>query len=522
MKILNKTNAPARTSGKKVPNKTTVTIFSSINHHRKSSSMKVILLSITFLAGLTGALMVFSGHAAAASVKDFGAMGDGVTDDTAAIQKALDTNTGTIDVPAGRYIITKALFMRSDVSLVGVPRQSVIVQGSTSPEWTLRAHIVLGNGHPYAYDKRNPVNETFPNYPVSTTSWEAGAQTINLSSSSDARKLKAGETICVRSSKEFPQANNWAQPDYAQFVRIKSIQGSKLNLYDSALNSIQNPQVCKITGSDPYLSYLYGKSIPWYPVQNSAVRSIDFENGSTVFDRGMCYACTITDVQVRNTTSPLMFNALVKSTVENVDADFWERAIEVKMSSSQTTFRNITLKSKHQQNAPRQLPYAYPIDIGERSVSIMLDGLHINAGSDWTAQQRLIDYGDAQKITLQNSDIFVAGGGVEDVIGIRGNTDGPAGSTFQTHTIKYINNTFDVQIEKARLVRMLGSAGSPISNVEFSGNTWSGIPTTWGVAYWAEDQVKSWSVTNDTIPLANRMLVSGSSEEPVMSGVVFQ
>ena len=45
------------------------------------------------------------------SVKDFGAVGDGVADDTAAIQAAIDSLTGTIYFPDGTYITTATLVM---------------------------------------------------------------------------------------------------------------------------------------------------------------------------------------------------------------------------------------------------------------------------------------------------------------------------------------------------------------------------------------------------------------------------
>ena len=63
------------------------------------------------------------------SVKDFGAKGDGTTDDTAAFQKALATiKNGAIEVPPGRYRITDILeIRRSHVVLRGVaPDKSVL------------------------------------------------------------------------------------------------------------------------------------------------------------------------------------------------------------------------------------------------------------------------------------------------------------------------------------------------------------------------------------------------------------
>jgi len=53
------------------------------------------------------------------SVKDFGAVGDGVTDDTAAIQAAIDTNTKLVFIPEGTYKITSSLRLAFGQNLMG-------------------------------------------------------------------------------------------------------------------------------------------------------------------------------------------------------------------------------------------------------------------------------------------------------------------------------------------------------------------------------------------------------------------
>jgi hypothetical protein len=63
------------------------------------------------------------------SVKDFGAVGDGVANDTAAIQAAINSlgaEGGEIIIPAGRYICTNNLTTKSNVSIVGTPSVSIL------------------------------------------------------------------------------------------------------------------------------------------------------------------------------------------------------------------------------------------------------------------------------------------------------------------------------------------------------------------------------------------------------------
>ncbi|MEN6372893.1 MAG: glycosyl hydrolase family 28-related protein [Armatimonadota bacterium] len=85
------------------------------------------MLRKIYLPLLMAAAIIFSASALSAapisvSAKDYGAKGDGITDDTAAIQKALDAVTktqGIVYLPAGSYKISNSLFVPERVTLMG-------------------------------------------------------------------------------------------------------------------------------------------------------------------------------------------------------------------------------------------------------------------------------------------------------------------------------------------------------------------------------------------------------------------
>ncbi len=67
------------------------------------------------------------------NVKDFGAVGDGVTDDTAAIQAAIDSLTtgGILLFPSGTYLISSALSIIVDsIKLIGEGETNTVIKGS--------------------------------------------------------------------------------------------------------------------------------------------------------------------------------------------------------------------------------------------------------------------------------------------------------------------------------------------------------------------------------------------------------
>jgi hypothetical protein len=98
---------------------TSVSLPTAFVFRRLQSVSRAIKAGCRFAAPASLALAL-SFAANAASVKDFGARGDGNTDDTAAIQNAINaTTSGTLVFPAGTYRVSNTLYVRGNVTYQG-------------------------------------------------------------------------------------------------------------------------------------------------------------------------------------------------------------------------------------------------------------------------------------------------------------------------------------------------------------------------------------------------------------------
>lgn len=122
----------------------------------------------------------------AASVKDFGARGDGRSDDTSAIQYAINSTTsGTLQFPSGTYIISGPLYLRGNVTyqgqnnpvLTGTRGNSIFVFPQSGANNITVTGFIFDNGQIRTEGNSEPPSNvkisgnTFRNLTVDTQNW---------------------------------------------------------------------------------------------------------------------------------------------------------------------------------------------------------------------------------------------------------------------------------------------------------------------------------------------------------------
>ena len=85
---------------------------------------------------------MYNANSAGRSVLEFGAFGDGIHDDYAAFQTALNSEVGTITIPQGTYMISQTLKVPSNTEILA-DRNAKIVMKSTMPR--KRNEFLLSN-----------------------------------------------------------------------------------------------------------------------------------------------------------------------------------------------------------------------------------------------------------------------------------------------------------------------------------------------------------------------------------------
>jgi hypothetical protein len=171
--------------------------------------------------------------------RDFGAKGDGVTDDWQAIEDAgLFLNArggGRMYFPAGRYklpMFGKNITVRNNVEYCGDGASSVILGSNgvfISPNGA-------NFGHAYAKYTYYSANDIL-----------AGAQSLTTTVAADADNFSPGDIIIARSITAVSSADN-ALPHFVEMNRVVSVGGGIINLEDPVDDGWSGVIVANVTG----------------------------------------------------------------------------------------------------------------------------------------------------------------------------------------------------------------------------------------------------------------------------------
>ena len=157
------------------------------------------------------------------SVKDFGAVGNGTTDDTAAIQLALNSGAKNIYAPAATYKILGTLTIPTGVSLQGDGPEQTIFDGSATTYESLTSgqHIRTAAG-------------SYTALPALSVSPSKGATTLTFAS---APSLQVNDVFLIYNPTDYSYSGWRAEYRAGEYLRVASVSGSVVTLQGTLADS---------------------------------------------------------------------------------------------------------------------------------------------------------------------------------------------------------------------------------------------------------------------------------------------
>lgn len=232
-----------------------------------------------------------------ANIRDFGAVGNGTTDDATAIQAAVDSGASVVYIPAGNYRCDSTLTVPANVSLVGDGSGVSIIDGSqtTAASLTSNTHIAIGSDAMTQIEELSADVETFD-------------RSVTFTS---APSLSQNDVFIIYNPTDYSWSGFRAEYRAGEYCRAASISGNTVNLQSSLAADYAAADVDVYKLTTPTTCKIQGFTLKGLPDASNQIYGIYLNGGidSSVEDVkvfGTSYHClalsSCFNVQVRNVT----------------------------------------------------------------------------------------------------------------------------------------------------------------------------------------------------------------------------
>tara|TARA_E500000318_G_scaffold24210_2_gene24403 strand:+ start:6746 stop:9223 length:2478 start_codon:yes stop_codon:yes gene_type:complete len=216
------------------------------------------------------------------SVKDstYGAAGDGVTDDTAAIQAALDSGAKAIYIPAGTYVCSSTITKPKDVRVYGDG------SGLTHLDWSGATYSNLTSG--VCFKNADPALAALPDLNVNLRRGDSRALSFASTPS-----LSSGDVVVIYNPTDFSYSGFRSVYRAGEMSRVMSVSGTTA--------TIQSVTFEGYATGDVDLYQLQGDCGPVSDIHFKGLK--DASNQTTALELDGLIDVTLYDVKVSNASA---------------------------------------------------------------------------------------------------------------------------------------------------------------------------------------------------------------------------
>ncbi|GAB4516550.1 MAG: hypothetical protein OHK0046_22100 [Anaerolineae bacterium] len=228
-------------------------------------------------AGIPGGI---PSPAVAANVKDLGAVGDGVTDDSQAFLNAIESvgnaGGGAIYIPEGTYLITQQL---------RISKSNIVLRGAGSDKTSLKLNITE-NSDAISFRRY----EGYGAFAAVVAGYERGSTTLTVD---DPAKFKVGDYIEITQDNAAwmftqPQFDkDWADEAVGQMLQVTAITGNNLTI-DTPLFLTYSPALNVRARSI--------REVKYAGIENLHIVRVDPDN-AVIMDFRSCVYCWVKNIE---------------------------------------------------------------------------------------------------------------------------------------------------------------------------------------------------------------------------------